>query len=1039
MNRTQYGNFGAAHRAYQSIPGQEDQPHAHYDGIDINNQHEIVPTAALNITAAALDAISLAPTRPNLPLSARALDELRTLARYLQLAVSTSHVLLEPSLRAISAVGAAVPSFRSHLADFDVISLLLTAAGAPYNQPLLALGALQVLLRHPRACAHFADAAGPATLLRLLRQAMKPFPPALSNQSHIDPQLFTHSVNRHYHHLSQRDQHHQQEESSSVPFPLVSELCTALANAVVHVTQDASAVLRTPSALSLLRFVIDLAVEKKRLDTVCSALRLLERLIMSCPDDMKYAVRQYELINSAVTALRKCPQITMDGTLRFLHAAVVGDMDNAATFGVVQSATGLDLILKACESVTDITHDSLIMLADLLQVLAMVPQNFRRLHLLGLTPTLISLLPKLPLDSRPAAIALLARSLTAPGCGPPAHLVEAVDALIHSLSVGSAHSSIQTAGLAALTVVINTCAGPIPPSLPSRSVQAAHFAMTEHATDPRVLEVCAHLFLSVPPAELAASVCPLPELVNLLRARLHMHRGDTAASNALSDVLCALSVVVENIDPAGQMLVPGVSSEAWKSRSGTLRSTSSGSFYKSLGRRPRFVSRHSGDPTAEASSKRRTRSDFSLDYDFYPEQLDSHAQLRSSRLSWRRNRIQSNRVSGNKSKLYQRVPSIGDPAMDHGDGMRMAQAAATMMAEPLSSTLARLKGEYAEHSPSNVQSLPRCRRQVRHQSLMRDDKSSRIPWMEASLTAFPPSKDLNADLRGSEATRRSMRNSTSPRPKENADRRYFRTTNDSTQIRSSLRSMSLNGVVRAEGNGKNVGFSRTTGSKTPPERSPRVRPSLYVPEVRQEGSDSWDGYSSEESLSEFGSGNFNGAWAGNDGTTTLRYDLEDDELFDCGSASLLVRSSEPDDAENQQQGRGSVLEGSLLKVRQESLFLSTFSTQEPGLSEKVTNGQLGTDSASQSSPTTTLSSHDESDFPTSPSMDVDSSDVRMAVSSRKFGERERRRGSETYSGMWTRPNWSIWPLNPAADFTGESRSLPSFHPRAESGSLSVRR
>lgn len=1078
----------------------------------------------------ALLAQCLEPASAILPVAStregrRLQEAARILAMHLHAALAPprTDTLVEHALRALQPVALCSASLRRCLSQLHVVPLLLCAVTPQRpRHASLALLVLRPLLRGSAfARARFAECDGPRRLLDLLHAAAAvaaaAYAAAAVTTSDNDHDFGVDDDDDHddlsYEGMCYNDEdgyrHAYANDDYSALASLLIPTCAVLADVVPQLPSGSTHPLRTTPALQLLRRLIERAAAPNFASSAASsiatatdattgtstttpshhvqvataAFRLLRALLTADPTMTQPLVRRNQLLHSAISVMHAVPQVA-PSALHFLHAAVVNDMENVAMVGSIQSALALDFALRACRF-PGVCAESLSLLADLLRVLSLDAHNFRRLHLLGLTSALMGLLPRLETHAQAGAIALLARSLSAPGTGTAMQVGPAADAVLRCLTGGSGCAPVQAAGLSALATILTTCPTPIPPSLPSRAVQAAHFAMTEHADKPRVLEACAHLFLAVPPAEIVASVCPLADLIKLLRARLRVHCLDDDAADALADAVHALKFVddaVQTSRHAAVTLPVSSSSPSLRVRSASLRAaaSASGSFRLSLGRRTRLVppkpDRHSGDPTTPPRS-RRTRSDFAMDYHIddaaaVAAAAEAAALSRSCKIAWKKRSHHLERSSGDlfRSKLSRRsLTSASFPSLDRTDALHLAQSAATFMAEPLSRALARSKQKGSAQFPSPHARDPAYAhgtQALSHQ--FHEDRSSSVAWVEASLRKPPPPLcSTNNDPVATTTKNNNNNNNHDGNVNDNvnsetsksfaelhvpSELRNVTATNCSgrgvhfSQSDHSFRPGDTTGSMYARGTFKNVSPVRPSSPMMVAETERRERPPVYVPEIPKddEGDSAWDGDDgSDMSKSGSESSGFNGAWASNDGLTSLAYNLGDDELYD----------KECDDDTPHENEKPLVYED--MKLEQDNKmdksdqtkFTPSLSWRDNNISEKNPSPKrmfksLRDDYSSHSSPSTTLSSRqsqEEPDMPLSPSMDCVDADLLAAT--RKFGERERKRVVDISASAnhWSRPSWSIWPMSAASDFSNESRSYPSFYPRVESGSLQGRR
>lgn len=1024
------------------------------------SQHTIT---AQEIIATALEAVSLAhtplqisippyPSPPNhvqtpphnapLPqpqsqLASHVQQLLRSLAISLYDALIEPHAHLTQVLLALHPVALASSSLAHHLALLNVVPMLLIAAEPPLGQSLLCVNVMAGLLHDPLARARFAAADGPYYLLRLLQPVASDHPPS----------------------------------------PIATPICTILADAFPHLPPRATDALRSTAAFETLRILLHHAVTAEHVDVIRPTLRLLAAIVNLHPTSMQPIAREQHLMQSAISAMHSMPDLT-NPALHFLHAAIANNADNIALFGSIQSALGVDLVLRACRT-TSLQPDFLTLLSEFVDTLACNPRNFRRMSLLGLTDTLIQLLPRLPPPALPSTMALLARSLGTPSAAIP-YVEPAADALFHCLTVCSSHAKVQTAGIRALVTINETCTPPMPSPIPARSVQAAHFAMTEHAKNPRVLEACAHLFLTIPPAEIMASACSLPDLVTLLGARHRAHYADEAAADALHDAIQGLEFVIKKANITHGM-APDLDHTKLKSdpskgpqsrfRKISLCTSVSGNLRKSWHKRGRApVSRHSNNPTLEKSG-RRTHSDFGMDYSSKdgclksgdePTPIESKPSglVRNIRALKRVGKIDLVTADYIRSKFKRRASNAPLPPCDPDAEMRVANAAALIMSEPLSQALTTKKEQELENSSCQISAPSGSLNPVSLNSRSFKETETCLPWAKASLNRslsnLHIARDDDAEIMTELSRDVAFPTDVSPAKGDDESKEGSSSIEAGPSTASDVAPISM--VTKLD----NPGIEGLVITD-PREYGP---PSLdsYLPGMSDED---FDLEMSSGLSSDSESGSLNDAWASQGSLEqTFPFELVDDELYDADIRLSPEAGSTIEDEESKDTGEIKPI--AVFESNEETSFLEASSSSskenaeadpgyafsedelEPQSQSFPSFGNLSAgrhsidNSEDMKSPAqNSLSSASvESEGPLSPSMDGDPCDVDLLVQSRRYGERERRPGNDGIrsSGSWNRPNWSIWSGGSGSEYSVEARTYSNvFHPRVETGSLRLLR
>lgn len=862
---------------------------------------------------------------------------------------------------------------------------------------------------------------------------------------------------------------------------IICQLCHTLADAAQAPSASIDP-LCTLQALQGLRRL--LALYERDFHITEALLRLLS--VITSKHDCRQAIRQASLLQASISAMR----LSTPASLRFLQAVFSKhdpntDKDSekdSLIFGSVAGGMGLDLVLRYARS-HNIPADVIDTLPNIISALSTHEGSMHRLVVLGLSSTLVTLLPRLSPSSLPTAISVLSRSLSAPSSTSIHHVTSAAaEAILRILSIEHAQAPVQAAGLTALAQ----------PELSDgrgkKLARAAHVAMTEHASNSRVIEACASVFLVVPPVDIISAACSLRDLAALLKARRRAHVDDSSACKVLAEAVRALHIVVEGAEEVAVGVSAGRFSstnprKAPRSRSGGMMSVprsneAGGGLRKSFGgvaisnggngnrngnrftRKGRFgciEMMQSGDAMSRTASMisgriyghRRSRSDFvvggngsgplNVNSDGSAAQLENNRHGRpSAHLRWRKARRTSAENGGESGDLLRSRPLFIKRAdtlpfsqneyekvhkKGQGHHMRMAQASGETMGQPLKFALERV-GEI------NVWSRERRdndeKREERHQNIFRH-----VPWVEARLMKKSPGVGSND---GTVDTSGKSRNVT--------PRGY------GVPVATEEMNNSGKGVIESNMDGRQQTWSKTSTSRTSsPLGSGALRhvrrPSLpaYVPEIPdddddEEYEDDFDG-DEEEYEDDFDDDNEKTwdennvssiqestkfePWAAGSGKDSVL--LGDEEIHDAGKeVDKLLDAEEENETEEDVNNRIAARDFDVRRLI-------------PAVEVNTNQGQLEVD-------TEVWNGNIESGSGSGSGSD-------SGYISKKFGERERERKrsvevSTTPSVgnyQWNRPDWSIWPVAADAVHTAaaEPRSYPNFHPRVESGSLPVRR
>lgn len=957
---------------------------------------------------------------------------LRTLTITLNDSLYPPYTYLMHILRTLLPVVLFSPAHAHHLAHLNLVHLLLAAMaddGPSTSCHIHALNVLRPLLRDSLAQSRFAAAAGPTKLVHLLSSA-----------------AFDTS-----------------DESSA----RVLILCAILADAAPHLSPDSTHALRTPNAFQLFRRLLAATPAAKSQSLATHILRLLPPVISADPRVAQPLVRDHALLSAALNAMQAMPSLTFL-SLQFVHTAIDDDIQNIAFFGALQSSLGLDVVLRTCRR-ANLTSHFLILLPNLLISLSQLDRNFQRLCLLGLVPALNDLLPKLPASSLPSTIRLLSRALSStppkpvlptdplnastPSPYTPSTLSTTLSVVLQVLTTHNADEDIQSAGLRFAADLLVYCTAnnhSLSPNLCSTAAHNAYLAITEHITQPRVLESCARLFLASTPAYIEASACPLPQLMNILRTRFHAHCSDDSASDALSDAIHALEFVASQLhNQTTESATPRYDQPrpVGRTRTGILGMSASGSLRKSFVRRSCGAQPRTSTATSNAKPSfriwrgRRVRSDFSYQYPYSnlpqmpntncqtPLAADSEVRNTASKTfrasnPWRRIRSRTQRTDSATTapevwhSHTSRCTTARPPRWQSTEGSRVTPTMSVIMTEPLANALTRARELLTENSSSYMSqmSIPSFARRssVGSRPSLEDSTSGSgstpIRIVEASLGRSPPIirvgvKDPASGVHGSVTT------SENSSPESVLSARMDSAIASPTSIHSG---QSDSGNLASK-----IGMDTLRSYSAVIKRYNLLKPEDAV----------WDqNYGLSTSSSSSASPSQNGAWANDEEPQPIVYNGENDVLYNSQTRISLDNpkesSTDKDSNSDHEEGKTS----------------SDGDRIEDGTEHKA-------DTNSSESTLVSSSDDDEFDLPFSPRSRSDNvtaggSANLLAGTSRRSGDRERERTTErVLSGTWNRPSW-IRPLSGISDHVNaDLRSFPNntFQPRVETGSLRLRR
>lgn len=1025
---------------------------AHEDRIDASSSLEITATALEVISLSHIplpfsappltspsstSTISLSSLSINAPPATIRLPAARTrTAAYVQtllrqLAQSLHQALVPPFDNLTQVLRALLPVIQSstahahHFAHLNVVSLLLTAiSDSPHDAYCFhAVNALRPLLQDTLARSRFAVSDGPSRLLRALHVS------AMQNSA----------------------------ESSAT----LTSLCATLADVVPNIPSNCTHVLRTSSAFDTFRRILTTSPVFNSQPLASHLLRLLPPIIVADPRIAQPLVREYGLLAAALKVMRAMSSLSCQA-LHFVYTAIMDDLDNIALFGTLQASSGLQMVLHTCRS-TEPSQQFLTLLPNLLTTLAQLPRNFHKLCLLGLSITLIDLLPRLPALAQPSAIRLLSRAVTATpivqlesSTGPlltsdpslPEHATAALSAVLNALTLHEKDLQIQASGLRLLADVFNHCVSvsqSLPPTLYTRAVHIAYSAMSDFSDDARVMESCARLLLSVSPSHIQAGGYALPTLVDKVHASLTSHCSDDLASEALADLDQALEYVVG-------MIQSQVSANAVNIRngqrppkcyfhSGAYDSSASGSLRLSFARRSSKTQPRPSISNANLKNPlriwgaRRVYSDFTCHPSTKAPSRSTGAACYSSADS---NALggtgTSPRPSGPFSRIRARLSRV-DSTAHVGDGWRIWSKRDNSPARTFQWPTVHCLRNIPELSAVMTESLASALEKSR--DLLSDHSTSLMSQVSTPSFAHRLSAINEPFSVGSGTTASS---GSIPKRWEDSSRKTVSPTLPLVFSESDFAALSLPNTERRDYIISEPVFDETPDISPTSElsgeelviKSPKIQEFCPLQSfngvVRQYGlreaeDEVWD-HDSFNSVSPPGSGSpqQNGAWVGN---------VENIAASDASSNSQV-----------------NVMPENCMSDSKVTVPLSGAEAEDYYVEDDMVNNG-GEESESDSSGSVLISSSDEDEFDLSFSPRSRSDNIIalrssnwLAAPNRPLGERERGRAPERLlSGSWNRPHWSIWPAFGTSDHVGEeASSFPNvgFHPRVESGSLQVR-